>query len=314
MAAEEEYYIFTGGVVPDDVTRVRIDKSITVIPADAFEGLPNIEELYCHIGVVRVEQFAFSDCPSLRLVIMPGVEVVEWGAFRNCEALTDVECGKLEVIGDSAFDGCESLTSINLPSIKIVEDYAFYSSKALTNVSFGKELESIGSTALYGCKSLERITIPLKNGMITEDDVFQGCGNLKHVDLVEKELHETIEALQMEEWRDFMNEEIASINQILSTTSAGTITYNGDVGGKAQAIKTWIRSVLHKIVYYKAEHHRYLNEAANTLQLALPSDIVIKNVLPFLELPSCTFEVGDHEEESDDSDDEDEEEDDEFSS
>jgi len=120
--------------------------------------------------------------------------------------------------------------------------------------------------------------------MISEN-VFQGCGNLKHFDLVEGAiLHETIAALLLEEWRDDMNEEIASIKQILSNAPAGDIY--GDVGGKAQAIRTWIGSVLHKIVHYKAEHYRYLDEAANTLELALPSDIVIKNVLPFLELPS----------------------------
>eukprot|EP00984_Skeletonema_dohrnii_P025052 scaffold14191_cov97-Skeletonema_dohrnii-CCMP3373.AAC.1 len=66
----------------------------------------------------------------------------------------------------------------------------------------------------------------------------------------------------------------------------------------------WIRSVLRKIICYKAQHHSLLNEAATTLQHALPPDIMMNNVLPFLELPSYSFEVGDHEEESeDDSDD-----------
>ncbi|KAK1733623.1 hypothetical protein QTG54_015674 [Skeletonema marinoi] len=124
--------------------------------------------------------------------------------------------------------------------------------------------------------------------MMISENVFQGCGNLKHVDLVEGAiLHETIAALLLEEWRDDMNEEMASIKQILSTTPAGNVY--GDVGGKAEAIRVWwIGSVLHKIILYKAQHHRYLNQAATTLQLALPSDIVIKNVLPFLELPSYT--------------------------
>ena len=191
---------------------------------------------------------------------------------------------------------------------------AFIQCKALTNVEFGMELESIGKWAFSHCTSLERITIPLKGGMITRDDIFKGCKNLKQVDLVEEAiLHKTITALQMKEWRDDMNEEIASIKQILPTTPAGNVY--GDVGGKAEAIRVWIRSVLHKIVHYKAEHHRYLNEATITLELALwkkrlseinvpegdeegrascrvkcGADIVMKNVLPFLELPSYTFE------------------------
>ena len=91
----------------------------------------------------------------------------------------------------------------------------------------------------------------------------------------------------MEEWKNDMNEEIDAISQILPNTSAGE--WN-DPGGKAQEIRTWIRSVLRKIVRYKAHHRRYLNEAATTLHSALPNDIILKNVLPFLELPSHTFD------------------------
>eukprot|EP00984_Skeletonema_dohrnii_P018934 scaffold8973_cov75-Skeletonema_dohrnii-CCMP3373.AAC.6 len=288
--AAEEYYVYTGGVVPPDVTRVRIDKSISVIPERAFHGHNNnnIEELNCHDGVKKVEEDAVSYCPSLRLVIMPGVEVVEEWSFTRCDALTDVECGKLEIIGEYAFFDCESLKSINFPSIKFIKGRAFFDCAALANVKLGNKLEEIGEGAFLNCHSLERITIPLKDGMITDNNVFQGCENLKHVDLVEGELYETIAALLLEEWRNDMREEIASINQIIPNTSAGDSRDNA--GGKAQAIRTWIRSVLHKIDHYKAQHQHYLNEAATTLQLALPSDIVIKSVLPFLELPSFTFE------------------------
>jgi len=234
---------------------------------------------------------------------MSGVAVVEKFAFADCEALTDFECDKLEIIGEMAFKCCKSLRSINLSSAKIVERSAFAGCAALTNVEFGKELESIGYRAFYRCTSLERITIPLKDGMITDDDIFSGCENLKHVDLVEGGgVHETIAALLLEEWKNDMNEEINSINQILPTTPAGN---DFNVGEKALAIRMWIRAVLHKIIHYKAQHQSLLNEAATTLQRALPQDIMVNNVLPFLELPSHMFEVGDHEEEEeDDSDDE----------
>jgi len=53
----------------------------------------------------------------------------------------------------------------------------------------------------------------------------------------------------------------------------------------------WIRSVIGKIIHYQAEHQRLLDEeVATTLQLALPRDIVMNSVLPFLELPTYTFE------------------------
>ena len=233
---------------------------------------------------------------------MLGVEVVEYRAFDSCEALTHVECGKLEIIKFQAFGNCTSLGSIDLPSARIVEGNAFNYCEALTDVKFGTELEIIEGAAFCFCHSLERITIPLKDGILAAAILFIGCENLKHVDLVEGPIHETIAALQLEEWRNDMNEEIDSINQILPTSSAGR--WGHDVGDKARVIRTWIRSVIGKIIHYKARHQRYLNEEiATTLQLALPRDIVMNNVLPFLELSSYTFELEDEEEKEEGDDD-----------
>eukprot|EP00984_Skeletonema_dohrnii_P016876 scaffold7561_cov227-Skeletonema_dohrnii-CCMP3373.AAC.9 len=304
MMDADGYYIYYNGTgaVPPGVTRVRIDESVTVIRAQAFYGNRNIEEVDFHIGVKSVGGWAFADCLYLRRVIMRGVKVIEGWAFMGCKALVIVECDKLERIVEGAFGCCKSLESINLQSAKIIERYAFDGCEALAKIKFSDKLESIRVGAFADCTSLERITIPLKDDMITEDHTFQGCENLKHVDLVEGELHETIAALLLEEWRNDMNEEINSINQILPTAPAGNLVHAGnvyrrDAGGKARAIRMWIRSVLDKIIQYKAQHQHILEEAAATLKLTLPQDIVIKNVLPFLELQSYTFEVGDHEDE-----------------
>ena len=86
-----------------------------------------------------------------------------------------------------------------------------------------------------------------------------------------------------------MNEEIYSINQILPTTYAGE-GVDLDVGEKAQAVRLWIRSVLGKIIEYKAEHRRLLDEdVAPTLKRVFPQDIAMIEVLPFLELPSNAY-------------------------
>ncbi len=60
-----------------------------------------------------------------------------------------------------------------------------------------------------------------------------------------------------------------------------------------------MRTLLGKIVHYKAEHQRVMDEAATALQHALSQDIVSHNALPFLELPSHTFEMDDHGDEED---------------
>ena len=289
MVAAPEYYIFTGRVgevIPLHVTHVLIAKDLKFVPAQAFRNHPNIVEVICHDGVEKIEQWAFRNCLTLLRVIMPGVKEVEKEAFYFCEALTCIECGKLEIIGESGFGYCKSLSSIDLPSIKIVERETFRGCWSMINAKFGKELESIGGDVFYRCRSLECIALPLKNGMLTADNTFVKCEKLESVELVGK-VHETVAGLLMEEWRNDINEEIDSIGQILPNTCAG---YWNDPGGKAREIRTWIRSVLRKIIHYKAEHYRILNDAAATLQQVLPNDIVLKNVLPFLELPSYTFE------------------------
>ena len=91
-----------------------------------------------------------------------------------------------------------------------------------------------------------------------------------------------------------MNKEIHSINQILPTADAGYYDEDEDEyihGEKALTIRAWISSLLGKIIDYKAEHQRVLEEdVVPTLQRFLPQDIVMNNVLPFLELPSNSFE------------------------
>eukprot|EP00985_Skeletonema_marinoi_P014760 scaffold7522_cov202-Skeletonema_marinoi.AAC.15 len=305
---------YTGAeVIPCHATHITV--AVKVIPENAFRPYTfnSIIEVICGDEVEKVEGGAFDNCSSLRRVIMPNVEVVEYYAFCNCVNLTDVECGKLEIIENNVFHRCNSLRSINLPSARIVRFEAFANCPALTDVTFGNKLEkTFGESSVFmNCRSLERITIPLKDGMLIADDIFTGCDNFKQVDLVEGPIHETIAALPMEEWRNDMHEEINSINHILPTVSAGS-GWEDEVaeeedreyedGEKARAIRTWIKSVIRKIIHYQAEHQRYLNEEiATTLPPALPRDIVINNVLPFLDLPSHTFELVDHEEEVDDS-------------
>jgi hypothetical protein len=330
MAANNQtLYIYRGEegeAVPDDATHVLVDLSVRVVLSGAFRRHQNIVEVDCR-NAEKIEAEAFRECPSLRRVKMRGVIIVEWCAFRSCDALTDVECGKLETIELGAFDSCYALTdvecdkleridyrafgsckslrSINLPSVNIVEAEAFYRCEALTNVKFGEKLERIGGGAFGNCESLERITLPLKYDVIEDDDddgyyhdVFQGCKNLRRVDLVGG-VHEFVAALPLDEWKNEMNAKINSINRILPNTSAGEYNYDRDyvevAVEKGRAIQTWIRSVLHKIVDYKQQHRNLLTEATTILveEVGLPREIVMNYIPPCLQLPSYEFELKD---------------------
>ena len=293
-----------GERIPDEATHITVGDGVTFVRARAFQCHYNIVEVICHDKVEKIEHHAFFWCPSLRRVIMPGVKEVEEGAFGWCKALTCIDCGKLEIIGQSAFKLCESLRSINLPSARIVDREAFYKCTALTDVKFSSKLERVDTMAFSVCFSLERITIPLKDSLITCNNIFSWCKKLKHVDIVEKRaMHENATALHLEEWRYDMKQEIDSIILILPDARPGNAEFfsaDYDEGEKARVIQAWIRSVLLKMIHYQAEHQRVLDEAATTLQFALPRDIVLNNVLPFLELPSYTCEADDEDSEDDD--------------
>ena len=179
-------------------------------------------------------------------------------------------------------------------------------------------LLSLFRSAFLYCESLEGITIPLKDDLIAADNAFISCDDLHQVDLVEGELHKTIAALNLEEWRTNMYDEINSINQILPNASASAWVYtrvaalyrpellwpSGEAPcEKAQAIRRWIRSVLDKIIRYQVEHRRLLDDVATILQRELPfalSQDIVNNVFRFLELPSYTFGVGDDGEDDND--------------
>ena len=62
----------------------------------------------------------------------------------------------------------------------------------------GAVLESIRAWAFNSCLYLECITLPLKDDMIDNDNMFQGCVKLNHVDLVGG-VHETVAAYY---WRN----------------------------------------------------------------------------------------------------------------
>ena len=62
--ANDDIFVYTGGdqVVPDDVGRVRIDKSVKIIPQRAFQFRRHLIDVEFHDGIERIEKDAFNCC------------------------------------------------------------------------------------------------------------------------------------------------------------------------------------------------------------------------------------------------------------
>eukprot|EP00984_Skeletonema_dohrnii_P034477 scaffold33569_cov84-Skeletonema_dohrnii-CCMP3373.AAC.11 len=311
---DDDIFVYTGGeqVVPDDVRRVRIDKSVNIIPRLAFDNRRRLIDVEFHDGIEIIEVMAFNNCISLRGSIqLLGVKIIGKSAFSDCRAVTDVAFGDtLETIGSHAFCYCTSLRrTITMPSVKTVGRWAFKNCEQLTDLEFGEELETIQERAFDSCLSLRRIAMPLMSNMIGAD-VFYFCPNLTTVDLVGG-IHNTIASLHLEGWKNEMKDEINRINQALPDL------YTEE---KTPVVRDWMRTIIRRIDHYKTEHRSLLKESTTLLELALwkakieeneedslgdvkaekakidiqskrserriisGANIVIKNVLPFLEL------------------------------
>ena len=185
----------------------------------------------------------------------------------------------------------------------------------MTDVEFSERLETIGTGAFQFCSRLKRIAIPPKRDLFEFSETiqyynqFDGCRQLLTVDLVGG-IHKTVASLHKESWRVEMTAKINRINQVLPNTAANE---------KTREIQLWMEVVIDKMDHYKSEHHRYVKEGITLLDLALwkaklyekedlsvegqakkarvdcastrkegrvtsGADVVIKNVLPFLQL------------------------------
>jgi hypothetical protein len=214
----DNIFVYLGGeqVVPEDVTRVIIDRSVKIIPRRAFFRRYKLVSAEMHDGVEKIDEGAFRGCHYLRRIKFPGVREIEYEAFLGCNSLTDVEFGNnLETIGFSAFHNCRSIQRIQVSSVKTISFFAFHGCGQLMDAEFGDKLETIEHFAFGSCVNLQRIAIPLKDNMFPIDTMrqqytqFDRCENLTIVDLVGVErIRNTISSLLLESWRNEMLQEI----------------------------------------------------------------------------------------------------------
>jgi hypothetical protein len=162
-AADSEVFVYTvdgGDAVPQDVIRVRVDPSITTIPANAFYQRKKLTEVELCEGVVEIGERSFADCGrsitkinipatlrrindgafyfSLRCPIRlhDGIESIGEYAFAHC-IFTNFRVPLLiTVIPGRLLWNCTSLFSIEMPSnVMEIRDFAFYKCHCLRNVA-----------------------------------------------------------------------------------------------------------------------------------------------------------------------------------
>lgn len=316
----EEPFVYTGGRAPQHFTHIVIDESVSDIPEEAFIDHSSLLSVTFHDGVRTIGRGAFRRCRRLtHLKNFKYVQIIEDEAFMSCSALTDFECDGLEIVGRFAFGFCHSLNEIVLPSIRRIDSDAFADCHDITDVKLSEELEqTIGPNAFEGCSNLRSITMPLRRGILG-DLALDACNSLIMVVLVGG-IHEFINQLSLESWRNQMKEQISRIgHELLFEWGFSSIP---NYTPRTTTVMDWNNTTIRRVEYYRNQHQQLIKEAAAILELALwkkslnevdekkdsspepekkkhkvdvhsvrkehrvkcGADIIIKNVLPFLKL------------------------------
>ena len=183
-------------------------KTVKSIDASGFSD-SNITGVKVPNTVQRIGESAFKNCKNLKTVDLGNITTLDDYAFQNCTALETITIPKTlnnsSVLNNEVFNGCtnlkeiifeEGLTdirtrlcantvieSVKIPStVKSIHLGAFRNCKNLKNVDLGN-ITTLDDYAFQNCTALETITIPktLNNSSVLNNEVFNGCTNLKEI-------------------------------------------------------------------------------------------------------------------------------------
>jgi hypothetical protein len=170
-----EVFVYTGEVgalVPQDVVRVRVDPSITSIPARAFYGRKKLADVELCEGLVEIGEYAFTYCGhvisniNIPTTLKRICNDAFWGSLRCPICLHD----GIEIIGDDAFGDC-IFTNFRVPSlITVIPERMLYWCKSIFSLEIPHNVTAIGNEALSYCYCLRNVAFP--PDIVFDDDFF----------------------------------------------------------------------------------------------------------------------------------------------
>jgi len=153
------------------------------IERSAFESNAELISVVVSDGVLKIGDYAFSQCSGLTsVVIPPSVTNIGEYAFSYCTGLTQMPIGSgVMTISRGAYAGCTGLTTVVIPNrLKEVSEDIFRACTELTAVTISDGVTSIGHGAFNDCYSLASITIPESVTSIGSF-AFQSCYSLADI-------------------------------------------------------------------------------------------------------------------------------------
>ena len=121
MDTEAVVFVYTGpggDNVPQDVVRVRVDPSVTSIPAKAFDERNKLMEVELCEGLVEIGDYAFADCGNsiTKIVIPNSLRRINYCAFYYSLRCPICLHDSIESIEGDAFGDC-IFTNFRVPPL-----------------------------------------------------------------------------------------------------------------------------------------------------------------------------------------------------
>jgi hypothetical protein len=199
--AVAEVFVYTGeggASIPHDVVRVRVDPSVTSIPAHAFEERKKLIEVELCEGLVEIGYYAFANCGRsiTKLIIPNSLRRIRasafWGSLRCPFRLHD----GIESIGDYAFADC-IFTNFRVPSlITVIPERMLHWCKSIFSLELPKNITEILDGAFGFCYCLRNVAFP--PDAVFGDDIFidEGMSTISDLQLLFGSDAEVIRELQ----------------------------------------------------------------------------------------------------------------------
>lgn len=172
--------VYVAGLKDSSITHLTIPSSVVYEYSDLNdcddEGKPKIKHRSCR--VMNVGELAFIERSNLLSVeVATSITNIGGYAFSQCRSLRSVVLPNVISINTRAFESCNSLESITMPKVKNIESYAFTWCRSLVNLDV-QSVTNIGQEAFSYCSGLEYIEIP-ESVKIIGSSTFSSCTSLR---------------------------------------------------------------------------------------------------------------------------------------
>eukprot|EP00980_Cylindrotheca_fusiformis_P025357 scaffold13505_cov69-Cylindrotheca_fusiformis.AAC.5 len=188
-----KFFVYTNETKNSEIprkklTHLRVDSSVTEIPASAFEECKALVQVQFPDSLTRIKESAFCGCSNLKSVqfVSPDGSLVETCAFNHvledgvilfperamlqidryafafCHSLQKViVCSVSTRLGVSSFWNCHGLISARLPEgLREIEQGLFQSCTSLTTVQIPSSVVKINDYAFVVCRNLTSFDLP----------------------------------------------------------------------------------------------------------------------------------------------------------